>query len=402
MHNGHCFHCGQPMVAGNNECTNPLCRMDKQAKPIWLWSRCAHDNVIALHCTPAMPWLLIPAMGILLFLAGNIFISGRLINIGLDIIGGGWLLSRSLLSLVRNTNIKLFIQEENRRNTQQEYDRGLIADTPKSRKNLKDAYDRVEYNQWLVCGCQWLKMTVNLATTTLVIFFILSWGPGNIFHWDIKNWASNKIEKLTNNSLTKSLKRELEWDEHRLKYLENVLRHERGLTFEQFQNIENHKYFNVNTVFDIIENTDLRGNNLYQYIYRKMQLAAVPTSQKTEAKDISGVGYFQQMREIYWQLLFWMNLLLFLSVVGSFILTLTSFTIAKGDIFVDEIKGLIKQKLEEAKERKRPTNIESFQQKAMRIIKSPDKGEGYGIFGIAAISLITHLTFGKLFKKFFK
>lgn len=404
IHNGHCFHCGRSMTVGENECANPLCRMDKQAKPFWPWSKCSHDNAIALYCTSIITWLLIPAMGILLFLIGNIFISGRLIDIGLIMVGG-WFLSRYLLSLVRKANIKLFIQEESRHNAQQEYDRGLIVDTPKSRKNLKDTYDRVEYNQWLVCSYQWFKMTANSATTMLVIFFILSWGPGNIFHWDIKNWGHDKIEKLTDNSIIKSIKRELEWDKHRLKYLDNVLRRERGLTFEQFQNIENYKHFSVDTVFDILKNTDLQGDELYRHIYREMQLATKTTPQKTEIKDvISGTGYFQQIREIYWQLLFWINLLLFIFVVGSFILTLMCFAIAKGDLFVDEIKGVIKQRLEEADERykKKSTSIESFQQKAMRIIKSPDKGEGYGIFGIAAISLITHLTFGKLFKKFFK
>lgn len=406
IHNGHCFHCGQTMAVGSQECGNPLCRVDERARPSWPWSRCAHDNVIALHCASVIPWLLSPAFGILLFLMGNLFVSGRLINISLVCIIG-WLLSRSLLSLVRKANIKLFIQEEDRRNVQQEYDRGSIADTPKSRKNLKDAYDRVEYNQWLVCGCQWLKMTVNLAIAMLAIFFILSWGPGNIFHWNIKNWAHDKIEKVVNSPIVADAKRELNWDRHRLNYLENILRRKKGFAYEQFQDIVNYKNFDVEAVIKMLKTTKLRGNKLYDDIKIQLDAVAPPSLKVEEAKTFvqKTQGRFHVLREIYWQLLFWINLLLFIFVVGSFILTLTSFAIAKGDIFVDEIKGVIKQKMEEAEEGrkgKKSTNIESFQQKAIRIIKSPDKGEGYGIFGIVAISLITHLTFGKLFKKFFK
>lgn len=409
IHNGHCFHCGQVMAAGSQECGNELCRIDERARPIWPWSRCAGDETVALLCTPIWPWLLLPISGILLLLFGTAVTSGRLIDIGLIIVSG-WCLSRYLLSLIRNTHTTLFIHEQSRRQAQEKHNLGMPhTDTPDLRKKLDDEYDRVEHDQWAVRGFRWLKLTVNLATALLVMLFILSWGPGDILHWDnIKNWGHGKIKKITNSRVVADAKRELNWDNNRLKYLENVLRGERGLAFWQFDNIVNYQHFSVDTVFDILKNTELQNDELYQYIYQEMQLAAAKLP-SLKAKETRGFAQkaqerFHVLRETYWQILFWINTLLFLFVAGSLIMMPLSFAIAKGIMFGDEIKDIVIQKIEEYEEkRKEKTDVKATPAVA-KVIKEAVSSEGgkHGIISIGAISLITDLIFDKLLRKFFQ
>lgn len=408
IHNGHCFHCGQPMVAGSNECGNIFCRMDECARPIWPWSRCADDETSAFRMFTGrnlLIWLLLPISGILLFLLGNIFVSGRLVNIGLTSLAG-WFLSRYLLSLVRNANTKLFIREESRRNAQERYNQRLpYTDEPSPRKELDDEYDAVEHDQWFVRGFKWLKLTANLATAMLIMFFVLSWGPGNIFPWNIKNWTYNKVENVINHPLTKSVvtdaKRELSWGKHQLNYLENSLRRQRGVAFWQFNNIINNQYFNTKEVIEILKTTELRGDKLYAYIWQQMKPAAASAA-PTSALEVGNKGYFQQIREIYWQLMLIMNLLLFIFVAGSFILMPISFLVAKGISFADEIRDIVKQKIEEM-QAKREEKADAKATPAMAVIKKAVSGEEgrHGIFSIGLISLITDLIFDKLLKRFF-
>ena len=413
IHNGHCFHCGQPMTS--NECGNILCRMDERARPIWPWSRCADDETAAFHLFTGqclLLWLLLPVLGILTFLIGSIFTSGRLVNIGLVCITG-WFLSRYLLSLIRNADTKLFIQEQSRHNAQLRHNQGLpLTDTPGLKKELDDEYDAVEHDQWAARGYQWLKMTANLATAMLIMFFILSWGPGNIFPWSIKNWTYNQVKKVINDPLIKSVvtdaKKELSWDKHQLNYLENQLRHERGLEFWQFQNILSYEHFNANTVIDMLKITELRGDELYQYVYRKMQLTAVSVATPALPKKEKIKSYFQKIREIYWQITFLVNLLLAVFVVGSFVLMPISFAIAKGIMFGDEISDIVKQKIEEMEAKKEEKTDAKATSAVAKVIKETvskegkEGGEGkHGILSIGAISLATDLLFDKLLKRFF-
>lgn len=409
IHNGHCFHCGHIMTVGSQECGNPLCRVDEQARPTWPWSRCAGDETIALLCLSFMRgllWLLLPALGILLFLTGNVFTSGRLIDIGLTCIGG-WLLSRYLLSLVRNANFNLYMHERSRRDAQEQWDMGNVPDTPKLKKELDDEYDGVEHDQWAVRGFRWLKMTVNLATALLIMLFILSWGPGDILHWEsMKNWGHKKIEKAVNSPIVADTKRELSWDNNRLNYLENMLRRKKGFAYEQFREIVNYKNFEVEAVISMLKTTKLRGNKLYDDIKIRLDAIAPPSSKVEETKAFAQKTQerFHVLRETYWQILFWFNTLLFLFVTGSLIMMPLSFAIAKGIMFGDEIKDIVMQKIEEYEEkRKEKTDVKATPAVA-KVIKEAVSSEGgkHGIVSIGVISLITDLIFDKLLRKFFQ
>lgn len=407
IHNGHCFHCGHPMAVGSQECANVLCRVDERARPTLPWSRCAADETIALFCTPRWPWLLLPTLGILLIVFGTAIASGRLIDIGLVMVGG-WFLSRYLLSLVRNANFNLYLHEQSRRDAQAQYDLGNIPDTPESRKKLDDEYDRVEHDQWAVSSYKWLKLTVNLATALLVTIFIMSWGPGDIFHLaNIKNWGRDKMEKVVNSPIVADTKRELNWDNNRLKYLENVLRNERGITWGQFQRIVEYKHFSVDIVFDVLKNTDLLNDELYQHIYREMQITAAkppsPVVQPVRGFDQKARERFQVVREIYWLIIFWTNLLLSILVAISFILMPISFAVAKGTMFADEIGDIVKQKMEEYEQRRREKAGQPAQPQPVVVKKeAPDEERKHGVVSIGIISLVTDLIFDKLLRKFFQ
>lgn len=406
IHNGHhCFHCGQVMAAGSQECNNELCRVDERARPTWPWSRCAADETIALFCTPRWPWLLLPTLGALLLLFGTAITSGRLIDIGLIIVSG-WFLSRYLLSLIRNANATLFISEQSRHQAQARHDAGLPhTDTPKLRKELDDEYDLVEHDLWTVRGYKWLKLTVNLATALLVTLFIMSWGPGDILHLEnIKNWGRDKIEKVANSQVVVSAKRELEWDKHRLNYLENMLRRKKGLDYEQFQNIVSHKNFDAEAVIGILKTTKLRGVKLYRNIRMRLTLITPPPPKTEEVREFTqrAKEHFQAAREIYWQILFWTNLLLSILVAVSFILMPISFAIAEGTMFADEIGDIVKQKVEEYELRRREKAGQPAQPQPAVVKKEAPEGEKrHGIVSIAAISLLADLIYEKTLRRFF-
>lgn len=426
IHAGHCFHCGQAIPVGAQECANQECLIEVNALPVWPWSRCAADNIWAFQILTANQWLSLgwlPGLGILLFLIGNMALSGRMINIGLVLIGG-WFLNRYLLWLIRNAYNALFIQEPNRAKRQSALTQGLAPTDAQYRKKLDDENDKIRAKGWAVRGQQWLKMTANLAIILIVVSIVLSWGPGNILPWNLKTVALETADAVMKNTTVikaiKVTKRAMDWDSHKLTYVENTLRHKLDLTFDQFQAVANNPYFQYEMV-ELAIDSGLRSDQLFNHLQKILKDAAPKISTTDKMVEVKGFfakvwqgitaafdyvwtgicNYFQSMRQMHWFILLWLNFLLFHIVGFSIVFCGVSFAFAKGFEAADEIKDVIKERTEEIGERRKEEK-ESAETPKPRASEMPTPEKRRSILDIAFISGITDVIFDKMLKRFFK
>ncbi len=351
IHDDHCFHCGTLIPVGATECPDEACLTSANILPAWPWSQCRCGiraySILNLWQIINIGWM--GVLGALLFLIGTLALSGRIQVIGI-ILTAGWFASRTLFSAYRQADYEAIEQERTRRTQHERFELGEIEDTPTNRKELNDEDDKTRSLEWKRQNKFYLRQFTNLLTGFLVLLTLFLYGPGNIFPWSITDWSVSKATEVakseTVQTVKKDLKKNLSWDNAKVIYLQKKLFSEREFSKKMWVKLTSTLNFHdkLDATIERLDEVSLKGNILLGDLrsnilglYSQASTVKTASSYKPVEK-----GYFQDLWEMTWFTLSWINALYLLLLIAALSCVIVTYIAQKaydiGDEALDNVR----------------------------------------------------------------
>ena len=312
----------------------------------WLWARRA-----AVAIRPALRWAWdrrqywAIALGGLFVLLGLLVPSQRLLWLG-AILVVGWLLSDWLtrMALIAQSVLVTTVTERSNRETALKGTTPAAVLTEDQVEELNELADdircaRLKRNALLVA-----RTVACLATANLAVCLLLSYGPGNIFPWDLYEASQKPMVQ----AIVSDAKKGLRWDANRMSRLHRLLRVERELTEAEFRTIVDDQHFDLDAILDATKASKLYGAPLVADLKRTVLVRP----QAVQPPPIFKVGmksWGQEIRENFWLTLIWAKIAIWLVILGH--LLLLALQVAREGLYQasDEIKDAARKGWEEYK-----------------------------------------------------